>query len=376
MGRLIDGVWHDQWYDTRQTGGAFIREDSRFRSWVTPDGGAGPTGDGGFKAEGKRYHLYVSLACPWASRTLIYRKLKRLENIISLSVTHWLMAENGWTFEKAPGVIPDNSNGARFLREVYVMANASYTGRVTVPILWDKYRRTIVNNESSEIIRMFNSAFDGVGAAGGDYYPQALRAEIDTLNTRIYGAVNNGVYRAGFATAQEPYEKAVGGVFEALDWLETRLAGSRFLLGDRPLECDWRLFTTLVRFDPVYVGHFKCNIRRLVDYPNLWGYTRDLYQWSGVKETVDFTHIKRHYYMSHAPLNPSRVVPVGPLLDFGAPHARGQGASLLSFAGPMAGYYIGAERRRAATMPRPTPPFQRLRTISPRSEARTGMTPA
>jgi len=322
MGRLIQGVWHDQWYDTRQTGGTFVREDSRFRSWVTPNGQAGPTGDGGFKAEPQRYHLYISLACPWASRALIYRKLKGLEDIVSLSVTHWLMAENGWTFDPAPGVVPDRINGAAYLREIYVAANASYTGRVTVPVLWDKYRRTIVNNESADIIRMFNSAFDEVGAAPGDYCPAGLRGEIDALNARIYPGINNGVYRAGFATSQEAYEKAVTGVFETLDWLEERLSRSRFLLGPRPLECDWRLFTTLVRFDPVYVGHFKCNLRRLADYPNVWGFTRDLYQWPGIAQTVDFLHIKRHYYMSHAPLNPSRIVPLGPIVDFAAPHGR------------------------------------------------------
>ena len=322
MGRLIEGVWHDQWYDTRQTGGSFVREDSRFRSWVTPDGLAGPTGEGGFRAEPQRYHLYVSLACPWASRTLIYRKLKGLEKIVSLSVTHWLMAEKGWTFDAGPGVIGDNVNGAACLREIYAAANASYTGRVTVPVLWDKYRRTIVNNESSEIIRMFNSAFDGLGAAPGDYYPQALRSEIGALNARIYPGLNNGVYRAGFATAQEAYGKAVTDVFGTLDWLEGLLGKSRFLLASRPLECDWRLFTTLVHFDAVYVGHFKCNLRRLADYPNLWAYTRDLYQWPGIRETVDFLHIKRHYYMSHGPLNPSRIVPLGPLIDFETAHGR------------------------------------------------------
>jgi putative glutathione S-transferase len=324
MGRLIGGVWHDQWYDTRQTGGTFQREESKFRSWVTADGAPGPTGEGGFRAEPRRYHLYVSLACPWACRTLIYRNLKGLADIVSLSVTHWFMGADGWSFDAAEGVVPDTITGARHLRELYVRANASYRGRVTVPVLWDKYRRTIVNNESSEIIRMFNGAFDGVGAASGDYYPESLRGDIDALNRRIYGTVNNGVYKAGFATTQEAYEAAVVPLFDTLDWLEERLAQSRFLLGDKPLESDWRLFTTLVRFDPVYVGHFKCNLKRLVDYPNLWAYTRDLYQWPGVRDTVDFAHIKRHYYMSHTPLNPSRVVPMGPLLDFDAPHAREQ----------------------------------------------------
>lgn len=323
MGQLIDGVWHDQWYDARQSGGSFQRAESQFRNWVTADGSPGPTGDGGFKAEAGRYHLYVSLACPWACRTLIYRRLKCLESPITLSVTHWLMAENGWEFTPAEGVIADHVNGAQRLYEIYKMANPRYPGRVTVPVLWDKERRTIVNNESSEIIRMFNSAFDGVGAAGGDFYPEKLRPEIDGLNTRIYNTVDNGVYKAGFATTQQAYEAAVVPLFETLDWLEERLSRSRFLLGAAPLEADWRLFTTLVRFDPVYAGHFKCNLRRLADYPNLWAYTRDLYQWPGVRETVNFSHIKRHYYMSHGPVNPSRIVPLGPIIDFDAPHGRG-----------------------------------------------------
>ena len=322
MGLLIDGVWHDQWYDTSKTGGAFERSASRFRNWVTADGDPGPSGQGGFKAERGRYHLYVSLACPWASRALIYRKLKGLEDIVSLSVTHWLMLENGWTFADGPGVIPDSAIGARFMRDVYLAADPKYTGRVTVPVLWDRERRTIVSNESSEIIRMFNAAFDGVGAKPGDYSPLHHLAAIDALNSRIYETVNNGVYRAGFATTQLAYEAAIGPLFETLDWLEHRLARSRFLLGDVPLECDWRLFTTLIRFDAVYVGHFKCNIRRIADYPNLAAYTRDLYQWPGVSETVDFIHIKRHYYMSHKSINPTGVVPAGPALEFGLPHGR------------------------------------------------------
>ena len=316
MGELIDGIWHDQWYDTRRTGGHFIRPASQFRNWVTADGA------GGFKAEAGRYHLYVSLACPWACRTLIYRALKGLEAMISVSVTNWLMGTKGWDFAPGDGVIPDSVNGVFHLHQFYTMADPTYSGRVTVPVLWDRERRTIVNNESSEIIRMLNSAFDGVGALPGDYYPAPLRGEIDLLNRRIYDTVNDGVYKAGFATTQEAHEAAVTALFETLDWLEERLARSRFLLGAAPTETDWRLFTTLVRFDPVYVGHFKCNLRRLTDYPNLWGYTRDLYQWPKVRQTVDFGHIKRHYYMSHPPLNPSRIVPLGPIIDFDTPHDR------------------------------------------------------
>ena len=322
MGQLIDGVWHDDWYDTRRTGGTFKRAASQFRSWVTADGSAGPSGEAGFKAEPGRYHLYVSLACPWASRTLIYRALKGLELMITVSVTHWLMGEHGWEFTPAEGVIADTVNGVKCLHEIYAMANRHYNGRVTVPVLWDKERRTIVNNESSEIIRMFNSAFDGIGARPGDYYPAHLRKEIDTFNQRIYDTVNDGVYKAGFATTQSAHEAAVVQLFASLDWLEERLARSRFLLGAVPTEADWRLFTTLVRFDPVYVGHFKCNLKMLADYPNLWGYTRDLYQWPKLRETVNFVHIKRHYYMSHAAINPTRIVPLGPIINFDAPHGR------------------------------------------------------
>ena len=322
MGLLIKGVWHDQWYDTAKSGGAFVRQDAAFRNWVTADGAPGPTGTGGFKAEAGRYHLYVSLACPWASRALIYRKLKGLEDMVSLSVTHWHMGSDGWTFADGGGVIPDTVNGAAFMREIYVKAKPDYTGRVTVPVLWDKAGQTIVSNESSDIIRMFNRAFDGAGARPADFYPEPLRDEIDALNARIYPGLNNGVYRAGFATTQEAYDSALAEVFATLDWLEDRLGQSRFLLGEAPLECDWRLFTTLVRFDPVYVGHFKCNVRRLVDYPNLWAYTRDLYQWPGIRATVDFRHIKGHYYTSHPTINPARIIPGGPVLDFDAPHGR------------------------------------------------------
>jgi len=324
VGLLVNGVWHDQWYDTRASGGAFVRADSTFRNWVTADGAPGPTGAGGFAAEPGRYHLYVSLACPWAHRTLIYRALKGLDGMIPVSVVHWLMGSEGWTFAEGRGVVPD-PDGARVLHEVYTRAAPGFSGRVTVPVLWDRTRRTIVNNESSEIIRMFNSAFDGVGARPGDFYPPALRAEIDALNARIYPTLNNGVYRAGFATTQAAYEEAVLPLFETLDMLEARLARHRFLCGAQPTEADWRLFTTLVRFDAVYVGHFKCNIRRLVDYRNLWAYTRDLYQWPGVRETVDLFHIKHHYYESHRGVNPTGIVPAGPVLDFAAPALRAPG---------------------------------------------------
>ncbi|MBX9590334.1 MAG: glutathione S-transferase family protein [Hyphomonadaceae bacterium] len=322
MGLLIDGVWHDKGYDTRSTGGRFVRADSSFRNWITPDGSPGPTGVGGFKAEPGRYHLYVSHACPWANRTMIFRALKGLEGMIGVSVTHWLLAENGWTFAPADGVVPDTVNGVSYLHQIYTRADAAYSGRATVPVLWDKQRGTIVNNESSEIIRMLNSAFDGIGAKPGDYYPEPLREDIDRLNGRIYDTVNNGVYKAGFATTQAAYEAAVGPLFATLDWLDERLRGQRFLLGPQPTEADWRLFTTLIRFDPVYVGHFKCNIRRLVDYPALWAYARDLYQWPGVRPTVNFQHIKRHYYMSHTSINPTGIVPAGPEIDYDAPPGR------------------------------------------------------
>jgi glutathionyl-hydroquinone reductase len=322
MGLLIEGRWADRWYDTRQTGGQFVRPESRFRNWVTSDGRPGPTGQGGFRAETDRYHLYVSLACPWASRTLIFRKLKGLEPIVSLSVVHWLMGADGWTFADGEGVIPDTVNGTRYLYEVYTKAVPSFTGRVTVPVLWDKRTGTIVNNESSEIIRMFNAAFDACGAAPGDYYPEELRPEIDQFNTRIYDTLNNGVYKAGFATTQVAYEEAVAALFDTLRWLDALLGTRRFLCGDRLTEADWRLFTTLVRFDAVYVGHFKCNIQRLVDFPNLWAYTRELYQMPGIRETVNLGHIKRHYYQSHVTINPTRVVPLGPEIDFELPPSR------------------------------------------------------
>jgi len=299
-----------------------VRKDASFRNWVTADGTAGPSGSDGFKAEAGRYHLYVSLACPWAHRTLILRALKGLTEMVSVSVVNWLMLEKGWTFADGPGVVPDSVNHAQVLHEVYTKADPAYSGRVTVPVLWDKQRRTIVNNESSEIIRMFNGAFDGLGATPGDYYPVALRTEIDAVNARIYDTLNNGVYKAGFATTQQAYEEAIAPLFETLDWLEARLADRRYLMGNRLTEADIRLFTTLIRFDAVYVGHFRCNIRRIVDYPQLAAYTRDLYQQPGVAGTVNMDHIKRHYYQSHRTINPNGIVPVGPWLDFTLPHGR------------------------------------------------------
>jgi len=327
MGLLVDGQWHDRWQDTAASGGRFVRRESHFRSWVTADGSPGPSGEGGFRAERGRYHLYVSLACPWAHRTLIFRKLKGLEDVVTLSIVHWRHREHGWTFDDGPGVIADTVNGARYLHGVYTAAAPRYSGRVTVPVLWDRERRTIVNNESSEIIRMFNSSFDGAGAKPGDYYPAELRSEIDTLNARIYDTVNNGVYKAGFATTQAAYDEAVGPLFETLDWLDARLATHRYLCGGRLTEADWRLFPTLARFDAVYHGHFKCNLRRLADYPNLWPYTRDLYRHPGIAGTVDLGHIKRGYYESQRQVNPTGVVARGPILDFGMPHGRAALAS-------------------------------------------------
>ena len=322
MGLLIDGKWHDQWYDTKSSGGRFIRSESQFRNWITADGCPGPSGEGGFKAEPGRYHLYVSLACPWAHRTLIMRALKGLEDMISVSVVHWLMREDGWTFAEGPGVIPDNLNNAKYLHQVYTAAQTDYSGRVTVPILWDKQQGIIVNNESSEIIRILTGAFDEVGAKPGDYYPDELRARIDAVNARVYDGLNNGVYKAGFATSQSAYDEAVAQVFDTLDWLEELVSRQRYLAGTQLTEADIRLFTTLVRFDEVYHGHFKCNRRRIVDYPNVWAFTREMYQLSGVAETVNMEHIKRHYYESHDTINPTGIVPVGPAPDFSAPHGR------------------------------------------------------
>ena len=322
MGLLQDGKWVDQPDDTGSSGGHFVRTDSQFRNWVTADGLPGPSGKGGYKAEPGRYHLYVSLACPWAHRTLVFRALKGLDELISVSVVHWLMADQGWMFAPGDGSTQDTVNGVEFLHEIYTAADPVYSGRVTVPVLWDRESGTIVSNESSEIIRMLNSAFDVIGARTGDYYPQSLRPEIDSVNGRIYSTVNNGVYKSGFATTQSAYEEAVIPLFETLDWLGNRLDSRRYLMGDTTTEADWRLFPTLVRFDPVYFGHFKCNLRRVADYPNLSGYVRDLYQHPGIAETVNLRHIKSHYYGSHATINPTRIVPMGPEVDYLAPHGR------------------------------------------------------
>lgn len=323
MGLLVDGEWHDTWYDTKKSDGKFVRDQAGFRNWITADGAAGLTGDAGFKAEAGRYHLYISHACPWAHRTMIFRALKGLEDMISISVVNWLMQENGWTFEEGDGVITDPIHNAKFMHQVYTVAKPDMSGRVTVPVLWDKKQNTIVSNESSEIIRMFNSAFDGIGAKEGDYYPENLREEIDVINERVYHTVNNGVYKSGFATTQQAYEEAVVPLFESLDWLDGILENNRYLTGNQITEADWRLFTTLVRFDPVYVGHFKCNLKRIADYKNILGYIRELYQIEGVADTVHMDHIKNHYYESHGTINPTGIVPMGPELDYLAPHGRG-----------------------------------------------------
>ncbi|TVP71057.1 MAG: glutathione S-transferase family protein [Rhodobacteraceae bacterium] len=323
MGQLVNGEWSKEWYDTKKSGGAFKRDTSRFRNWVTVDGAAGPSGEGGFKAEAGRYHLYVSLACPWAHRTLIFRALKGLEGLIDVSVVHPEMLDDGWTFASDfEGATGDRLHGARFMRDVYTRADPGISGRVTVPVLWDKTRDTIVSNESAEIIRMFNTAFNDLTGNHDDYYPEALRGEIDAVNDRVYDTVNNGVYKSGFATTQQAYDAAVHPLFESLDWLEARLTGQRYLAGDQLTEADWRLFTTLVRFDSVYHLHFKCNRRRIVDYPALWAYTRDLYQHPGVAGTVNMAHIVRHYHYSHDTINPNRIIPINPELDFMAPHGR------------------------------------------------------
>ena len=316
MGLLVDGQWVDQWYDTKKTGGRFVRTQTQFRNWITADGSAGPTGQAGYKAEANRYHLYVSLACPWASRTLMIRTLKGLEDMISISVVHPLMLEQGWTFEEGEGVIGDPIFQARYLHQVYTAVKPNYTGRVTVPVLFDKKTKTIVNNESSEIIRMLNTAFDGLGAKPGNYVPDQWLEEIDTVNDFVYHRINNGVYKAGFATKQEVYEEEVATLFAALDQMEERLAGQDYLVGNRLTEADIRLFTTLVRFDAVYFGHFKCNLKPLTAYPNLWAYTKRIYQLPGIAQTVNFDHIKRHYYGSHKTINPTGVIPVGPTLDW------------------------------------------------------------
>ncbi len=325
MGLLVNGQWHDSWYDTKSTGGAFKRSAAQFRNWLTADGRAGPSGKGGFQAEPGRYHLYVSHACPWAHRTLIFRELKGLGDLISVSVVHPDMLDKGWTFQVDDhGATGDDLYGLDFAHQVYTRADPSYSGRVTVPILWDKKQETIVSNESSEIIRMFNSAFDGITGNTDDYWPAAMRNEIEAVNARIYSDVNNGVYKSGFATSQEAYDAAIHPLFETLDWLEQRLSQNRYLMGDRVTEADWRLFTTLIRFDPVYHLHFKCNKRRLIDYPNLWAHTRELYQWPGVARTVNMNHIVRHYHYSHETINPNRIIPINPDLNYHEPHGRDQ----------------------------------------------------
>lgn len=323
MGKLVDGKWHDVWYDTKESGGAFKRTEASFRNWITADGSAGPSGEGGFKAESGRYHLYVSYACPWAHRTLIFRALKSLSDHITVSAVHPDMLSDGWHFgTDYEGATGDTLYGLPFARDIYTKAVPDMSGRVTVPILWDKERETIVSNESSEIIRMFNSAFNGITGNTHDYWPEDERDAIEEVNARIYDTLNNGVYKSGFATTQAAYEAAVYPLFDTLDWLEDRLSQNRYLMGDHLTEADWRLFTTLIRFDPVYHLHFKCNRKRIVDYPNLWAYTRELYQVPGVAETVNMDHIVRHYHYSHESVNPHRIVPINPVLDYMAPHGR------------------------------------------------------
>jgi len=316
MGELVHGKWQNQVVDTRKTGGRFKRSTTQFRDWISGDGSSG------FPAEPERYHLYVSLACPWAHRTLIFRRLKGLEDIVGLSVVDPYMAENGWAFSAGEGCVGDTVNDARFMYEIYTRAQPDYSGRVTVPVLWDKRKNTIVNNESSEIIRIFNSGFDALTGNNADYYPEALREKIDAVNAEVYEAINNGVYKCGFATTQEAYEDAFDALFAALDRIEERLSRQRYLCGGRLTEADWRLFTTLIRFDAVYVGHFKCNLRRIADYPNLSNYLRELYQVPDVAETCNMRHIKQHYYTSHTSINPTQIVPKGPALDHTAPHDR------------------------------------------------------
>lgn len=324
MGQLVNGVWKDEWYDTDSSGGEFVRDSAKFRNWITADGSPGPTGEGGFAAESGRYHLYVSYACPWAHRTLIFRALKGLEPHVGVSAVHPDMLSEGWEFRTDfPGATGDGLFGAQYLREIYLRAKPDASGRVTVPVLWDGQRGTIVSNESADIIRMLNTAFDRITGNEADFCPPDLRDRIEDLNARIYDTVNNGVYKAGFATSQAAYDKAVGPLFDSLDWIEELLAGSRYLAGDRVTEADWRLFTTVVRFDSVYHTHFKCNRLRIVDYPNLWGWAREMHQWPGVAGTVRQDHITRHYYYSHDTINPHRIVPIGPLPDWTAPHGRG-----------------------------------------------------
>ena len=324
MGQLVDGVWKDEWDDTDSSGGEFVRDSAKFRNWITADGSAGPTGQGGFAAESGRYHLYVSYACPWAHRTLIFRALKGLEAHIPVSAVHPDMLSEGWEFRTDfPGAEGDALFGSRYLREIYLRAKPDASGRVTVPVLWDRRQDTIVSNESADIIRMFNSAFDGLTGNDADYCPADLCDRIEALNTRIYDTVNNGVYKAGFATSQAAYDKAIGPLFDSLDWIEGLLAQNRYLAGERVTEADWRLFTTICRFDSVYHTHFKCNRQRIVDYPNLWGWAREMHQWPGVAATIRQDHITRHYYFSHDMINPNRIIPIGPQPRWDAPHGRG-----------------------------------------------------
>ena len=328
MGKLVDGVWKDVWYETKESGGAFRRDTASHRNWITPDGAPGNSGAGGFAAESGRYHLYVSHACPWAHRALIFRRLKDLEDHVTLSVVHPDMLSEGWEFRTDfPGATGDTLMGLPYMRDVYIRNDPQVSGRVTVPVVWDTHTNAIVSNESSEIIRMFNSAFDGLTGNTDDWWPADLRADIAPVNDRIYDTLNNGVYKSGFATTQDAYDAAVVPLFETLDWLEDRLASNRYLMGERMTEADWRLWTTLVRFDVVYHGHFKCNRARIVDYPNLWGFTRELYQWETprgpIADLVHFDHITRHYHYSHETINPHRIVPIGPDIDWAAPHGRG-----------------------------------------------------
>ena len=322
MGLLIEGQWHDKWYDTKSNNGQFKRESAQLRNWITADGRPGPSGEGGFTAEPERYHLYVSLACPWAHRTLIFRALKGLEDYIGVSVVSPDMLANGWSFDSASGSSEDALYNSTYMHQIYTRNDPQYSGRVTVPVLWDKKQQRIVSNESADIIRMFNSAFDHLTGNELDFYPQPLRDEIDTVNAFVYDKINNGVYKAGFATTQGAYEQAYDSLFSALDSLEHRLSKQRYLVGTQLTEADWRLFTTLIRFDAVYFGHFKCNKRSIESYEHIAQYVRDLYQVKGVAETVNFEHIKRHYYFSHTMINPTQVVPKGPKLDFNRPHNR------------------------------------------------------
>ena len=322
MGLLVDGKWVDQWYDTKKSGGKFVRSVAQLRNWITADGSAGPSGEAGFKAESGRYHLYISNACPWAHRTMIFRELKGLTDHISVDIVHPDMLENGWHFEHHQDAKGDSLFGSDFMHQIYTQSIPDYTGRVTVPVLWDKEQNKIVSNESSEIIRMFNSAFDGITGNSDDFWPTDMRDAIEDVNDPIYHNINNGVYKSGFATSQSAYDEAVQALFDQMEKVETRLADNRYLMGEKVTEADWRLFTTLVRFDCVYHLHFKCNRRRLIDYPNLWGYARELYQWPGVAKTLNFDHIIRHYHFSHDSINPHRIIPINPIIDWHEPHGR------------------------------------------------------